>query len=119
MYGHLNIKSLKWDIVSLETSEFCGLGAHATVPEFVLDVSEDSKGDRFEIDGREEVAEHWRKFGTWDERPMFIDRLLVFPGENGLHLMESHKRLGTLLGAIKYGFVALADTHEIYLATHI
>ncbi|AET54072.1 hypothetical protein SPUCDC_1722 [Salmonella enterica subsp. enterica serovar Gallinarum/Pullorum str. CDC1983-67] len=48
---------------------------------------------------------------------MFIERSLIIPGESGLHLMEGHTRLGTLLGAIKYKFVQLADTHELYIAS--
>lgn len=119
LYGHIKIESLKWDLISLPTSDFVGLEHNATVPGCVIEVSDDfiNYGATFIIDGREEVAKHWRNHGTWDEPPMFIDRSLVFPGENGLHLMEGHKRLGTLLGAINYGFVKLADMHEIYLAT--
>ncbi|EQC1101614.1 hypothetical protein ACY2HS_000122 [Salmonella enterica subsp. enterica serovar Newport] len=119
LYGHLNLKSLKWDLVRLQTSEFTRLGRNATYPDFMLGISEDfnTYGNKICIDAREEVAEHWLEFGTWAEPPMFIERALVSSGESGLHLMEGHKRLGTLLGAIKYGFVQLADTHEIYIAS--
>lgn len=119
LYGHLNLKSLKWDLVRLQTSEFTQLGGNATFPPFMLEISEDfnTYGNHFCIDAREEVAEHWFKYGTWDEPPMFIERSLVSSGESGLHLMEGHKRLGTLLGAIKYGFVQLAESHEIYMAS--
>ncbi|QHX03661.1 hypothetical protein GZS04_17020 [Citrobacter freundii] len=119
MYGHLDIKSLKWDLVRLQTSEFTKLGRNATYPDHMLEISEDFNTcrNKFCIDAREEVAEHWLKFGTWAEPPMFIERSLVSSGESGLHLMEGHTRLGTLLGAIKYGFVQLADTHEIYIAS--
>ncbi|MFB5640585.1 hypothetical protein ACEZEZ_02285 [Kluyvera ascorbata] len=118
LYGHLDIKSLKWDLIDLHSSEFARIGMNATYPDYMHEVSEDYNcGDNFRIDGREKVTEHWLKFGTWDEPPMFIDRSLVSPGQTGLHLMEGHTRLGTLLGAMKYGFVELADTHQIYLAT--
>ncbi len=30
--------------------------------------------------------------------------------------MEGHTRVGTLLGAVKYNFVKLANTHKIYYA---
>lgn len=119
LYGHLNIKSLKWDLVRLKTAEFTTFGRNATYPDHMLEISEDfiTCGNKFCIDAREEVAEHWLKFGTWDEPPMFIERSLISSDESGLHLMEGHTRLGTLLGAIKYGFVQLADTHEIYIAS--
>ncbi|HEC2026128.1 TPA: hypothetical protein R1869_003958 [Klebsiella oxytoca] len=119
LYGHLNLKSLKWDLVRLKTAEFTAFGTNATYPEHMLEISEDFNtcGNQFCIDAREEVAQHWLKFGTWDEPPMFIERSLVSSDERGLHLMEGHTRLGTLLGAIKYGFVKLADTHEIYKAS--
>ncbi|HGH3372335.1 TPA: hypothetical protein ACJIK4_001821 [Kluyvera cryocrescens] len=118
LYGHLKIESLRWDLVRLPTAVFAEVRRNSTFPDYVLEVSDDYKncGAQFRIDGREEVAEHWEKHGTWDEPPMFIDRSLVYPGENGLHLMEGHTRLGTLLGAINYGFVKLADMHQIYLA---
>lgn len=121
LYGHLNLKLLKWDLVRLQTAEFTKLARNATYPDYMLEISEDFNncGNKFCIDAREEVAEHWLKLGTWDEPPMFIDRSLVSSGECGLHLMEGHTRLGTLLGAIKYGFVQLADTHEIYIASKI
>ncbi|EAA2924725.1 hypothetical protein KAO04_003888, partial [Salmonella enterica subsp. enterica serovar Enteritidis] len=116
---HLNLKSLKWDLVRLKTAEFTKFGRNATYPDYMLEISEDFNacGSKFCIDAREEVANHWLKFGTWAEPPMFIERSLIIPGESGLHLMEGHTRLGTLLGAIKYKFVQLADTHELYIAS--
>ncbi|EAW0638146.1 hypothetical protein LZ55_21025 [Salmonella enterica] len=119
LYGHLNLKSLKWDLVKLKTAEFTKFGRNATYPDYMLEISEDFNacGSKFCIDAREEVANHWLKFGTWAEPPMFIERSLIIPGESGLHLMEGHTRLGTLLGAIKYKFVQLADTHELYIAS--
>lgn len=119
LYGHIKIDSLRWDLVRLPTIEFTEVERNSTFPEYVLEISEDYKncGAQFRIDGREEIAEHWENHGTWDEPPMFIERSILSPNERGLHLMEGHTRLGTLLGAIKYGFVKLADTHEIYLAS--
>lgn len=121
LYGHLNLNSLKWDLVRVKTSELTKFDRNATYPDYMLEISEDFNtcGNNFCIDAREEVAEHWLKFGTWAEPPMFIERSLVSSGESGLHLMEGHTRLGTLLGAIKYGFVQLADSHEIYIASMI
>ncbi|HHD0742208.1 TPA: hypothetical protein ACN190_003941 [Citrobacter freundii] len=119
LYGHLNLNSLKWNLVRVKTSELTKFDRNATYPDYMLEISEDFNtcGNNFCIDAREDVAEHWLKFGTWAEPPMFIERSLVSSGESGLHLMEGHTRLGTLLGAIKYGFVQLADSHELYIAS--
>ncbi|HEF0022004.1 TPA: hypothetical protein R8G79_000926 [Citrobacter amalonaticus] len=121
LYGHIQIDLLRWDLISLPTVAFIELERNATFPDFMLDISEDfnSYNSDFRIDGREEVSEHWVKYGTWNEPPMFIDRSLLSPSERGLHLMEGHKRVGTLIGAEKYGFIKIADMHQVYLAKHI
>ncbi|HCJ1237160.1 TPA: hypothetical protein NQO05_004909, partial [Escherichia coli] len=64
----------------------------------------------------DEIKAHWCNFGTWCEPPFFIDRALLKSNTTGLHLMEGHTRVGTLLGAVKYNFVKLANTHKIYYA---
>ncbi|NLS56382.1 hypothetical protein [Hafnia alvei] len=122
LYGHIEIDNLEWRLVDLHNDDFVTLGRNATCPDYMLEVSEDyplyiKNGDEFPIDVREDVSAHWRKYGTWKEPPMFIERSLISPNESGLHLMEGHTRVGTLLGAIKYGFVSLAETHRVYLAS--
>ena len=121
LYGHIEIDKLEWRLIALKNDDFITLGRNATYPCHMLEVSEDyplyKNGNEFPIDLREDVAAHWRKYGTWKEPPMLIERSLICPNESGLHLMEGHTRVGTLLGAIKYGFVSLAETHQVYLAS--
>jgi hypothetical protein len=93
-----------------------GISDHASYPRYLHKVANDYRGRDGIIDLRPEVAEHWRKNGTWLEPPFFLDRALLKPNSNGLHLIEGHTRVGTLLGAMKYQFVKVAKLHTIFLA---
>ena len=116
LYGDLNIDQIEWKLIELPTKNFLTIGDNATYPDFLHEVVEDfttRKGDVFMDD---EIKAHWCNFGTWCEPPFFIDRALLKSNTTGLHLMEGHTRVGTLLGAVKYNFVKLANTHKIYYA---
>ncbi|EFB3242237.1 hypothetical protein ACR6AW_004724 [Escherichia coli] len=116
LYGDLNIDQIEWKLIELPTKNFLTIGDNATCPDFLHEVVEDfttRKGDVFMDD---EIKAHWCNFGTWCEPPFFIDRALLKSNTTGLHLMEGHTRVGTLLGAVKYNFVKLANTHKIYYA---
>ncbi|EFL0143922.1 hypothetical protein NK159_003753 [Escherichia coli] len=116
LYGDLDIDQIEWKLIELPTKNFLTIGDNATCPDFLHEVVEDymtHKGDVFMDD---EIKAHWCNFGTWCEPPFFIDRALLKSNTTGLHLMEGHTRVGTLLGAVKYNFVKLANTHKIYYA---
>ncbi|EPW5455660.1 hypothetical protein [Enterobacter hormaechei] len=116
LYGHLELSKIEWIRTELPSAVFLGIGDNATFPNYLHEVSEDYHGEGFVLDLRPEVDEHWRKFGTWLEPPFLIDRSLLVPKANGLHLVEGHTRVGTLLGALKYNFVTVAKRHSIFLA---
>ncbi|STF91161.1 Uncharacterised protein [Escherichia coli] len=117
LYGDLNIDQIEWKLIELPTKNFLKLsGIMLLTLIFCMRSFEDfttRKGDVFMDD---EIKAHWCNFGTWCEPPFFIDRALLKSNTTGLHLMEGHTRVGTLLGAVKYNFVKLANTHKIYYA---
>jgi hypothetical protein len=116
LYGHLQLSDIEWISTELPSVAFLTIGDNASYPNYLHEVSDDYLGRGFEIDPRPEVAEHWQTLGTWLEPPFFLDRSLLAPNESGIHLVEGHTRVGTLLGAIKYNFVKVADSHKIFLA---
>lgn len=118
-YGELDVSGLVWSKDRLSGSELVAASVYPGFERWFLSVkrrldSFSEKGWRA-VDRRPGVAEHWEKFGTWREPPIFLAPGTFQGQSDGLHLVEGHTRLGTLAGAVGRGLLEGRNLHEAWV----
>lgn len=112
-YGHLNLLSLRWELVTITALELLGCTYHRDFSR-VPDTARDP---------RSMLARYRQAYGyavwdgSWKVPPLVLNGSLCDPPQLRPHLIEGHTRLGVLIGLVRLGEVSPESIHEVLFAS--
>lgn len=117
-YGHLDLHSLRWDLLPLRGDEILACSVYPDFTDWM-----ETAADRTRIVPEEgwndvilppDAAKYWQDHCTWMRAPVLLNGQLV-NSDRPLHLVEGHTRVGALRGLIESGVLPLSSVHQVWI----
>ena len=118
LYGSLDIQKVKWQLRSMRASTLCRSSYNPLYASWVESVTR--RLETFQkqgwhcVDRRNDVAEHWGNFQSWQTPPVLILGKFL-PSKPNFHFVEGHTRLGVLRGLLEHKVLAQSSRHLVWL----
>lgn len=116
-YGHLDLETIAWNDELIEARDFLAM---PTGPSDGDLIDENARMADHWAETRRHlgVPQHWESRGTWMRRPILIERSVLYPGEEGLQVVEGRTRVGILRGFMRQGR-PVAALHAAWVARRL
>jgi len=119
-YGNLDLHSIAWASRELTAVEIiqCEVKLHGfdrRVEQLTEATRHVLKSGWHEVHISDQALKSWRDRRTWRRRPIIIERDLLSPGTEGLHLVEGHTRVGCLIGLVECGYLDPSSLHGVWI----
>lgn len=101
-YADLDLASVSLHEEAIPVEEFLTMPTGASERDLIEEFARNP--DHWsEVRRPQGVPQHWESHGTWQRRPLLVDRALLEPPAEGLQVIEGRTRVGILRGFAERG----------------